>query len=115
MRKSPRPQVMYHPEEGQRIEGCFVLFVKDFIFGFTCYPIAGMESGEVEIYVEENEISKRSEDPCVFYRRKGSEEKMRFYPMRSRIRVAWIRKDHQAHAIGGHCKLAPLRLGYGRV
>lgn len=81
MRKSPRPQVMYHPEEGQRIEGCFVLFVKDFIFGFTCYPISGMVSGEVEIYVEENEISKRSEDPCVFYRRKDSEEKMRFYPI----------------------------------
>ena len=55
-RKSPRPQVMYHPEEGQRIEGCFVLFVKDFIFGFTCYPISGMVSGEVEVYVEENEI-----------------------------------------------------------
>ena len=73
---------------GQRIEGFFVLFVKDFIFGFTCYPISGMVSGEVEIYVEENEISKRSEDPCVFYRRKGSEEKVRFYPMKSRIRVA---------------------------
>ena len=62
---------MYHPEEGQRIEGCFVLFVKNFIFGFTCYPISGMVSGKVEIYVEENEISKRSEDPCVFYRREG--------------------------------------------
>ena len=44
-----------------------------------------MISGEAEMYVCENEISK------------GSEEEIKFYPVKSRLRVVWIRKDHQAH------------------
>ena len=92
---------MGHLRRGERIEGYFVFFLRDFVFEFTVLSHPGMVSGEAEIYVCENEISE------------GKEIRMKFYPMKARIRVAWIGKDHQAHAAGGHCKLAPWTVGYG--
>ena len=81
MRKSPEPQSWGGDKESKDIS-CSSSKISS--LDLPCYSISGIVSGEAEIDARNYEISK------------GSEEEMNFYPIKSRIRLAWMRKDHQA-------------------